>query len=58
MPKNTPIRDTNQTELKAPEPNKRVELTLANAPIFSAKFLEMIVIELRRLNANLEKSNG
>jgi hypothetical protein len=58
MSKNTPIRDTNSEELKAPEPPKQVELTLANAPIFSAKFLEMIVVELRRLNMNLESKNG
>jgi len=52
------VNDTKATEIKAQEPTKPVELTLANAPIFSAKFLELIVMELRRLNANLEKKNG
>lgn len=37
------------------KPPAQVQLTPENAAIFSAKFLEMIVVELRKLNATLEK---
>lgn len=41
-----------------PAPPQAVQLTSENAAIFSAKFLEGILIELRKLNALLEKSSG
>jgi len=39
-------------------PTNQIELTPENAAIFSAKFLEMIALELKKLNANLEKIHG
>lgn len=35
-------------------PPVKVELTLANAPMYQAKFLEGILIELQKLNKFLE----
>ena len=37
---------------------KPVELTGENALIYLAKFTELIVMELRRLNDNIEKQDG
>ena len=37
---------------------KPVELTGENALIYLAKFTELMVMELRRLNDNIEKQNG
>lgn len=36
----------------------QVQLTLDNAPLITAKFLEQILQELRKMNAFLEKSSG
>ena len=58
MAKEKAVRDSNTVTLPAKEEPKQVQLTPENAPLFLAKFTEMIVVELRRLNANLEKKNG
>jgi len=64
------VYDLNQSRLGAVKKNSKpkksdkiqnppIQLTLANAPIFAAKFLEGVVIELKRLNEKLEKiKNG
>jgi len=57
MSKEKAVRDTNTATLPEKQPAKPVELTLANAPIYLAKFTELMVMELRRLNDNLEKMN-
>jgi hypothetical protein len=43
---------------KTPAPPQRVELTLANAPMYQAKFLEGILIEFQKLNKFLETHQG
>ena len=55
MAKGKAVNDTNTVTLPAKEEPKQVQLTPENAPLFTAKFTEMLVIEMRRLNANLEK---
>ena len=52
-------KNNGQTQPKPVEtPPGQVPLTLENAPIFSAKFLEGIRDQLVILNKHLEKMNG
>ncbi len=40
------------------EPPKQVQLTAENAPLLGTKYLELILIEMRKLNKYLETHNG
>ena len=41
-----------------PDSSKRIELTSVNASIFTAKFLEGILMEMRKMRELLEKQSG
>jgi len=63
MAKAKSIRDNNNGTLQAtdgvkPDSSKRIELTNANAPVLATKFLEGILIELRKMRELLEKQSG
>jgi len=51
------VNDGKQGTLPGVEPQK-VQLTAENAPIYQAKFTEMLVVELRKLNINFERMLG
>jgi hypothetical protein len=40
---------------EAPKPSGQVELNHGNAPLLTAKFLELILLEIRKITAKLEK---
>ena len=52
------VRDMQNGTLPAAEQPKQVQLTPENAAIFQAKFTEMLVVELRKLNINFERMLG
>ena len=62
MAKAKTIRDNNNGTLAGangvtPDSSKRIELTDANAPVLATKFLEGILIELRKMRELLEKQS-
>ena len=52
-----PISNLKPGELSVPTTETRIALTLENAPILSTKFLEGTLLELKKINANIEKMN-
>jgi len=66
MAKSKSIRDNSNAVLPAsnglkPESSNRIVLTDANAPLLAAKFLEGILLELKKLNEkfdHIEKANN
>jgi hypothetical protein len=48
----------NKNGAATPPPKTQIELSLANAPILSAKYLELILMELRKLNSHMDKIEG
>mgnify|MGYP000562734966 CR=1 FL=1 len=52
----TPVRDTNGKTVPGLQAQPaQVQLTAENSLMYLAKFTEMMVVELRRLNSNIEK---
>jgi hypothetical protein len=66
MVNNRLVRDSNSAKLggkknttkKNQNEGKPIEVTHTNAPLLTVKYLELLLIELRKLTAKLEKVDG